>query len=424
MPRYYRSSYYTPGNPKELYDGDKILLISHLDSLDLNELIKQQNIYKEQVININNYFNGEEFKDSEKKIKESIKNLKSLLKDFINEIKIVSDRKFYKIKKKYFEKKKLFGKNFILLEIKYYAKDEKKGDKFINISKSIAKELKNIQDQTEIFFDRYEEILAILKSHNLLSSYHQVDDDIQEISIKNLNEEEKQILNIKDGVSPQFGCNNDVYKDYQISKKIPKFFIDSMMEHKDLNVDHNSWWEPEFKPDFLVDYKEYFNESKFMKNFLQISKDFSIPQISLHKPERKVEAIEISEKILRRIELTIRAKKKGEEKMINVGYVYVLSNKAYPNVYKIGSTYGLPEERAEELTGTGHLTPFIVVAHIKIKNAEYNEKLIHRFLKKDRVKKGREFFRINLKEIKDILKKVDKMSDKGKIKISLSDLSK
>ena len=61
MPRYYRSSYYTPGNPKELYDGDKILLISHLDSLDLNELIKQQNIYKEQVININNYFNGEEF---------------------------------------------------------------------------------------------------------------------------------------------------------------------------------------------------------------------------------------------------------------------------------------------------------------------------------------------------------------------------
>ena len=423
MPRYYRRSYYTPGNPKELYDGNKILLISHLDSLDLDELIEQQNIYTEQASKINNYFNGEEFKDSEEKIKESIKNLKSLLKEFINEIKIVSDRKFYKIKKKFFEKKKLLGKNFILLEIKYYTKDERKGDKFINISKSISKEIKNIQDQTEIFNDKYEEILAILKSHNLLSSYHQMNDDIQEINIKNF-DEEKKILNIKDGVNLQFGCNNSDYRDYQISKKIPKFFLDSMMEHKDLNIDYNSWWEPEFKPDFLVDLKEYFNESKFMKDFLQISKDFSIPQISLHSPELKHKALEITEKILRRIELTIRAKKKGKEKMINVGYVYVLSNEAYPNIYKIGSTYGLPEERAEELTGTGHLTPFKVVAHIKIKNAEYNEKLIHRFFKKDRVKKGREFFKINLKEIKDILKKVNKMSDKGKIKISLSDLNK
>ena len=61
MPRYYRRSYYTPGNPKELYDGNKILLISHLDSLDLDELIEQQNIYTEQVSKINNYFNGEEF---------------------------------------------------------------------------------------------------------------------------------------------------------------------------------------------------------------------------------------------------------------------------------------------------------------------------------------------------------------------------
>jgi len=94
MPRYYRGSYYTPGNPKELYDGNKILLISHLDSLDLDELLEQQNIYTEQASKINNYFNGEEFKGSEEKIKESIKNLKSLLKEFISEIKIVSDRKF------------------------------------------------------------------------------------------------------------------------------------------------------------------------------------------------------------------------------------------------------------------------------------------------------------------------------------------
>ena len=68
-------------------------------------------------------------------------------------------------------------------------------------------------------------------------------------------------------------------------------------------------------------------------------------------------------------------RKKGKEKIENVGYVYVLSNKSLPlNTYKIGSTYGLPEERAEELTGTGHLTPFKVVYKIKIQSAEYYEK--------------------------------------------------
>ena len=314
MPRYYRRSYYTPGNPKELYYGNKILLVSHLESLDLKELINQKNIYTEQASKINDYFNGEKFKESEEKIKDSIKNLKLLLKDFINEIKIVSDKKFYKIKKTYFEKKKLISKNFILLEIKYFAKDEKKGEKFINISKLISKEIQNIQKQSEIFYDSYKEILAILKSHSLLSPYHDENDDIQKINIENLNEEEEKILNIKEGINLEFGCKNDDYKTYKISKKIPKFFIDSMMEHKDLDEHYSSWWEPEFKPDFLVDRKEYFNESKFMKNFLQISKDFSIPQISLHNTERKLKAIEITEKILRRIELTIRAKKKGEVK--------------------------------------------------------------------------------------------------------------
>ena len=72
MPRYYRRSYYTPGNPKELYYGNKILLVSHLESLDLKELINQKNIYTEQASKINDYFNGEKFKESEEKIKDSI----------------------------------------------------------------------------------------------------------------------------------------------------------------------------------------------------------------------------------------------------------------------------------------------------------------------------------------------------------------
>jgi len=111
------------------------------------------------------------------------------------------------------------------------------------------------------------------------------------------------------------------------------------------------------------------------------------------------------------------------EKIENVGYVYVLSNESLPpNTYKIGSTYGLPEERAEELTGTGHLTPFKVVGKIKVQSAEYYEKSIHKILKDYRVKK--EFFKLDLKKIKDCFKQVSELSDKGKEKLTLSDLKK
>jgi len=128
------------------------------------------------------------------------------------------------------------------------------------------------------------------------------------------------------------------------------------------------------------------------------------------------------DKALRKIELILRARKKGKEKMENVGYVYVLSNETYPNTYKIGSTYGLPEERAEELTGTGHLTPFKVVNSIKIQSAEYYEINVHKLLRKYRVKRGREFFKVELSKIKDCLKQVSVLSEKGKKKVEYKTL--
>lgn len=135
--------------------------------------------------------------------------------------------------------------------------------------------------------------------------------------------------------------------------------------------------------------------------------------------------LEDTEKQLRKIELILRARKKGKEKIENVGYVYVLSNQSLPpNTYKIGSTYGLPEERAEDLTGTGHLTPFKVVNKIKIQSAEYYEKNIHSLLKNYRVKQNREFFEIDLNKIKNCLKQVSEISEKGSKKITLADLKK
>ena len=103
----------------------------------------------------------------------------------------------------------------------------------------------------------------------------------------------------------------------------------------------------------------------------------------------------------------------------------MLSNESLPpNTYKIGSTYGLPEERAEELTGTGHLTPFKVVNKIKIQSAEYYEKSIHKLLNKYRVKDNREFFEVEANKIKDCLQQVSILSEKGQKKVALADLKK
>lgn len=165
---------------------------------------------------------------------------------------------------------------------------------------------------------------------------------------------------------------------------------------------------------------------KFEESIEEIIRKLHKPFKIINIPKKEVFKNEIEKftKNNRQIELILRSRKKRTEKLENVGYVYVLSNEAYPNIYKIGSTYGLPEERAEELTGTGHLTPFKVVGKIKVQSAEYYEKSIHKLLKEYRVKQGREFFKLDLDKIKQCLKQISQISDKGVKKISLASLQK
>ena len=133
---------------------------------------------------------------------------------------------------------------------------------------------------------------------------------------------------------------------------------------------------------------------------------------------------EIRKKQLRQIELYKRLKLKSSKKEENTGYVYVLKSVGYPGLYKIGSTYGLAEERAEELSGTNVPDPWTVVSKIKIQNAEYFEKLTHKYFSKFRYRKNREFFKIDISEIKKCLKNILSISEKGKRKIDLKKLIK
>jgi asparagine synthetase B (glutamine-hydrolysing) len=111
--------------------------------------------------------------------------------------------------------------------------------------------------------------------------------------------------------------------------------------------------------------------------------------------------IDETNKEIRKIELILRSRKRKVELADNLYFVYIMSNQAYPNIYKIGWTSSLPEERAEELTGTGHLHPFKVEFSKKFNNAEQIEQQCHDYFKKNRVANNREFFEVPLNEIKD-----------------------
>ena len=111
--------------------------------------------------------------------------------------------------------------------------------------------------------------------------------------------------------------------------------------------------------------------------------------------------VEFENKILPFLESKVRKIERIKHAATNNSYVYVLSNKSHPSIYKIGSTNGTPKDRAAELSSTGVLHPFKVSFQIEIKNAEYYEKSIHRLLKDYRVKQSREFFKFDLSKIKD-----------------------
>ena len=128
---------------------------------------------------------------------------------------------------------------------------------------------------------------------------------------------------------------------------------------------------------------------------------------------------------LRKLELISRSKIKEKEKSDNKGSIYIFYTKAYPKpVYKIGSTYKNPVERAEELSSTEMLYPYDVEFSIKIQDAEYYEKLIHKLLKEYRIRKDREFFKLDLNRIKKCLKQISQISEKGSKKITLAKVPK
>mgnify|MGYP001077762387 CR=1 FL=1 len=84
------------------------------------------------------------------------------------------------------------------------------------------------------------------------------------------------------------------------------------------------------------------------------------------------------------------------------GYVYVLSNKAMPNLYKIGYTTVNPNTRAKNLYTTGVPLHFIVEKSYVCHNCRLFEQWMHKLFRNHRLNNRREFFRVPLQIIIDV----------------------
>ena len=101
-----------------------------------------------------------------------------------------------------------------------------------------------------------------------------------------------------------------------------------------------------------------------------------------------------------------RHKDRLESQKTAEGYIYILSNKSFPNYIKIGSTMKDPRIRAQELSDTSVPFPYEVKFKIMTKNCEILEKEVHSILDKKRVDLEREFFECSVEEAKKIIEKV------------------
>lgn len=86
------------------------------------------------------------------------------------------------------------------------------------------------------------------------------------------------------------------------------------------------------------------------------------------------------------------------------GFVYVLSNKSMPGVFKIGMTTRSPSARALELSKwTGVASPFVVEYYAEFEAPKVVERQVHGLLDKWRVNNQREFFCTSLDFISEVI---------------------
>lgn len=91
--------------------------------------------------------------------------------------------------------------------------------------------------------------------------------------------------------------------------------------------------------------------------------------------------------------------------MADIGFVYVMGNRAMPGIFKVGMTMHAPSKRAQELSASTSVPmEFEVLAFGEIEDPANFERQIHIAFAEYRVSPNREFFKVQLECLVDILK--------------------
>ena len=81
------------------------------------------------------------------------------------------------------------------------------------------------------------------------------------------------------------------------------------------------------------------------------------------------------------------------------GFIYIMSNPAFPNLLKIGKSKKDPTtDRVNELNQTGVPEPFKVEYYAFVEDEDYLERVVHQKFASQRPNKSREFFSVKVED--------------------------
>ena len=424
---------------------------NQLEKLSEKQLKNQKDLFKQEIEKLNSKYSIEiidekleELNTHTNKIKELANNVKELCEKYKNQINI---------KKEYFLGDTFFYKSCLIIE-----KIQHNGSfsSLIKAEQDLFIYLKSKEYNNVLLY--FSDLLNFIGTHYLVYDLQLFENNKQAWSIgSNSNivyatyipfKEKPYIsftktLDLLLNTPPKYNYKNggfffmmhSSYQEFLKNNKAPSYEDLDNWKRKFSNFTQCSINDHKYSDIVLrfdeTGYKEECKKWASIKNYHSLLQDEKYTEIWNHKAVNKTFykkyfklANEALTKVLRKIELIERSRLKKLKKEVGIGFVYVLKSVGYPGMYKIGSTYGLAEERAEELSGTNVPDPWTVSAKIRIKDAEYYEKQIHKILGEFRYRKGREFFKVDLNKIKDCLKQVSDVTDKGSLKLKLSQLQK
>lgn len=387
--------------------------LAHLERLKNTELNKRKKVFEKKIKEISNVFDEKKFnklsknipltklRDEEKKITEYVKKSISCLK----------------VEYKYYAIKGFLGKfKDPKIIINVSCENSKFSKEFLNKFKKyidLIFSYKKISEENLSFNLNIKEFLRNLSGVKDLG--YLIDSEFQnENSFKILAIFETSKINLTNIYGNKLNLHNNTYigDPFENIKSTP---------FRPLRLKSDPYWSQALE----LTKKEYYDEKfesteqqiyligDFFKNIYSISKKLNyiyLNQVMSYEKFRyyKDKLLDHFNKYLRKSTLVQRSRTREKRISETLNYVYVLSNKSYPGIFKIGWTSNLPEERAEQLSAeTGVIYPFKVEFHKQFKNAEKIEKKIHRKFKLSRLRNNKEFFKINIKIVKNYINEID-----------------